>query len=75
MAVDVSCFLIINHKIHKNVTQGWINFKELALKNGYEEGLTLHLINRNGNYCPQNCRWENAIDNQLVLPYKGKHKH
>lgn len=58
--------------IHKNVTQGWINFKEWALKNGYEEGLTLRLINRNGNYCPQNCRWENAIGNQLVLTYKGK---
>lgn len=66
------------------VCKEWLHdftpFKEWALKNGYDDKLTLDRINNDGNYEPLNCRWvtrkeqcRNKRNNHFV-EYNGERK-
>ena len=42
---------------------GFINFRNWALNNGYAEGLQINRINNNGNYEPSNCNFITRVNN------------
>ena len=56
----------------------YVNFKEWALNNGYNDSLTLDRIETDGNYEPNNCRWIPQADQlrnmstNVMLTYQGK---
>lgn len=58
---------------------GFINFYNWAISNGYSENLTIDRIDTNGNYEPDNCRWVTNIEqqnnkrNNIKLFYNGRY--
>ena len=50
------------------------------ITNGYENGLEIDRIDTNGNYCPDNCRWINRLENannkrnNKLIEYSGETK-
>lgn len=53
------------------------SFREWAISNGYNEKLTLDRIDRDKDYCPDNCRWITQTEQMsntsrnIMLTYKG----
>lgn len=59
---------------------GFINFYNWAMQNGYTDDLTIDRIDVNGNYEPSNCKWvtmkeqANNRRNNIYIEYRGE-KH
>lgn len=57
---------------------GFQNFYNWSINNGYKDGLSIDRINTNGNYEPSNCRWatwkeqQNNRRNNIRIEYMGK---
>lgn len=51
----------------RNLEDGFINFRNWALENGYDNTKTVDRIDVDGNYCPENCRW---VDNKMQVNNK-----
>ena len=58
--------------------EGFVNFMEWSLSNGYNEELTIDRIDSNGNYEPNNCKWStrkeqaNNTRKTIFIEYGGE---
>lgn len=58
--------------------EGFINFYNWAINNGYSDELTLDRIDNEKDYCPENCRWStpkfqsNHKTNNIIYIFNGK---
>lgn len=50
-------------EVCKEWENSFADFRNWALDNGYEEGLTIDRIDNDGNYEPKNCRWVTQKEN------------
>jgi hypothetical protein len=48
-----------------NKENGFINFYNWAMENGYSDDLSIDRIDVNGNYEPSNCKWATTIEQSL----------
>lgn len=57
---------------------GYINFYNWAISNGYKQGLTIDRIDSNKNYEPNNCQWitrsENTIKSNKICQHRKANK-
>ena len=64
-------------KVCKEWMDNFVNFKQWALNNGYQDNLTIDRIDVNKDYEPTNCRWipkseqENNKRRNVRLTYNG----
>lgn len=63
-----------------NKENGFINFYNWSINNGYDDNLSIDRINVNGNYEPLNCRWAtdkiqaNNKTTTIYIEYNGENK-
>lgn len=61
-----------------NGIDGYFNFKNWSMKNGYSDDLTVDRIDNDGDYSPGNCRWVdtyvqgNNKRNNVLIEYEGR---
>jgi len=65
------------NKANIGVYKAWLNnfqeFYDWAVQNGYKDGMQLERIDKNKDFCPDNCRWaENKKNDYTNITFDGK---